>query len=336
VAKRVRVDAHVKTCLVMLKLVAELHQTGPVTVQHNVELVGKSGAPRQIDVLVRQRSGLYEHLILVECKYWDAHVSRLHVDALAAAVQDLNASRGVIFSVKGFQSGAITAARAFGIDLYKVRDLTDREWGLPGKVVDLILQVVWPSIGNIAFPGVSAVSASSERVDLAIHLAQDDRRSRTLISLNGRPAKCEGEPVETLEDLIEKAAMNAFKKFNAASFTINGGEECTRYMILPAEIAPIEPLTAILPNAKLSIPRVKFDVGVKIAQSRIHIDRAKKYVFALALENSITGGVHAASRDIDASETDVKVLGPPRANPEPAINGSYEQPHENGGAVTRI
>ena len=81
-------------------------------------------------------------------------------------------------------------------------------------------------------------------------------------------------------------------------------------------------LTAILPNAELSIPRVKFDVGVKSAQSRIHIDRAKKYVFALALENSITGGVHAASRDIDASETDVKVLGPPRANPEAAINGS--------------
>lgn len=65
------------------KLVAELRETGEVTVEHDVVLQGRSDAPRQIDFLVRDKQGLYEHLIVVECKYWNSPVERLHVDALA-------------------------------------------------------------------------------------------------------------------------------------------------------------------------------------------------------------------------------------------------------------
>ena len=50
------------------QFVARLHRTGSVTVEHNVTLTGRSGASRQIDVLVRHKEGLYEHLIVVECK----------------------------------------------------------------------------------------------------------------------------------------------------------------------------------------------------------------------------------------------------------------------------
>jgi hypothetical protein len=49
------------------KLVAELHETGEVTVEHNAILIGKSGTPRQIDVLVRHKQGLYDHLVIAEC-----------------------------------------------------------------------------------------------------------------------------------------------------------------------------------------------------------------------------------------------------------------------------
>jgi hypothetical protein len=105
-------------------------------------------APRQIDVLVRHKQGLYEHLIVVECKYWNSPVERLHVDALATTVREVGASRGVIVSTKGFQSGAITQAQHESIDLFVVRELTDEEWGLPGRVVNLFLQIIQPSIGN--------------------------------------------------------------------------------------------------------------------------------------------------------------------------------------------
>jgi hypothetical protein len=130
------------------KLVAEFHETGEVTVEHNVTLVGRSGAPRQIDVLIHHKQGLYTHLVIAECKYWNSPVERLHIDALATAVQDLGASRGVIFSTKGFQSGAITQAKQSNIDLFIVRNLTAEEWGLPGRVIDFYLHVIQTSIGN--------------------------------------------------------------------------------------------------------------------------------------------------------------------------------------------
>ena len=123
------------------KLVAELHKTGEVSVEHNVVLVGRSGAPRQIDVLIRHKRDLYEYLVIVECKYWNSAVDRIHVDALATTVLEVGASRGVIFSTKGFQSGAVTQAKHDAIDLFMVRDLTNQEWGLPGRVVDFFLQL---------------------------------------------------------------------------------------------------------------------------------------------------------------------------------------------------
>lgn len=51
------------------KSIAQLHRTGTVTVEHNAVLIGRWGASRQIDVVVRHKIGLYEHLIVVECKY---------------------------------------------------------------------------------------------------------------------------------------------------------------------------------------------------------------------------------------------------------------------------
>jgi predicted helicase len=140
------------------KLVAQLNETGSVTAEHNVTLVGRSGAPRQIDVLARHRNGLYEHLVVIECKYWKDGVSRLHVDALVNAVRELNASRGVIFSVAGFESGAITQAQNDGIDLFKIRELTDEEWGLPGRNVDFYITYMQNSFANISFPCLYTLS----------------------------------------------------------------------------------------------------------------------------------------------------------------------------------
>ena len=97
------------------KLVVALHETGDVSVEHNVTLVGKSGAARQIDVLLRHRQGLYEHLVVVECKYWNRAVKRLHVDALATTLREVGAAKGVIFSTKGFQTGAITQAGSLAV-----------------------------------------------------------------------------------------------------------------------------------------------------------------------------------------------------------------------------
>ena len=40
------------------QLVAKLHESGDVTVEHNVSLKGRSGAQRQVDVLIRHKQEL--------------------------------------------------------------------------------------------------------------------------------------------------------------------------------------------------------------------------------------------------------------------------------------
>ncbi|MGA7385981.1 MAG: restriction endonuclease [Methylocella sp.] len=151
------------------KLVATLHETGQVSVEHNVVLQGRSGAPRQLDVLIRHKQGLYEHLVVAECKYWNSAVERLQVDALATTVREVGAARGVIFSTKGFQSGAITQAKAESIDLFVVRDLSTEEWGLPGRVVDMFLQVIQPGVGNISSHGATKIGDPFNNAPIAFN-----------------------------------------------------------------------------------------------------------------------------------------------------------------------
>ena len=98
------------------------------------------------------------------------------MDALATTVREVGAARGVIFSTKGFQSGAITQAKAENIDLFVVRDLSAEEWGLPGRVVDMFLQIVQPSIGNIASPGATKIGNPFNNAPIALNF--DIRRRR--------------------------------------------------------------------------------------------------------------------------------------------------------------
>jgi Nuclease-related domain len=91
------------------KLVATLHETGEVTVEHNVVLPGRSGAPRQIDVLIRHKQGLYEHLVVAECKYWNSPVERLHVDALATTTIMMTTANSSLHGLLSLNNAAGTA-----------------------------------------------------------------------------------------------------------------------------------------------------------------------------------------------------------------------------------
>jgi len=153
------------------QFIAQLHRTGSVAVEHNATLIGRSGASRQIDVLVRHKEGLYEHLIVVECKYRKSPIKRHHVDALATTIREVGASRGVIFSTEGFQRGAIEQAEHENIGLFKLRPLEDDEWGKPGRHIDLWLHVVTISIGHSRLPAPHA-QARFQLVPSPLHWMQ--------------------------------------------------------------------------------------------------------------------------------------------------------------------
>lgn len=70
-----------------------------------------------IDILVRTKFLGQNILWIIEAKKWNHKVNKLHVLALRTIVNDIGADRGFIVSDKGFQSGAVEAAKDSNISL---------------------------------------------------------------------------------------------------------------------------------------------------------------------------------------------------------------------------
>lgn len=291
------------------RLVAALHETGDVTVEHNVQLVGKSGAPRQIDVLLKHKQGLYEHIVIVECKHWSSPIERLHVDALATTVKELGAARGVIFSTKGFQSGALTQAAHENIDLFLVRELTDEEWGLPGKVIDLFLHVNAMSLGNPQLINAFSFAGFEPKgQNLSIHIGNPQTDSNTSMQKIGDPEK-------TLEEYLSRVAYAAARSlYPSKAVTFHNGRHEGKLLLRgKVNVAPPLPIRLTINGGILMVPRIEFDVGIEINQSRITIDRSSNYFFALAVENCVRKTSVFATRKSKETTTTIESVPEPRS-----------------------
>lgn len=113
------------------KLVARIQsQLAPNSkVEHNVNLSTLNGnRTRQVDVLVTDKIGQYEFIIVIDCK---DHVKKLDVREIGTfhdLVKDVGAHRGVLVCPKGFTSGALDRAKELKIDLYSPVDTEPHKW----------------------------------------------------------------------------------------------------------------------------------------------------------------------------------------------------------------
>ncbi len=175
--------------------VAELYKgSDEVIVEHNVEEIGKSNASRQIDVRVIHKTKLHTYKTIIECKSWKHRVDRARIDVLASSMDDLNASKGVIFTTKGFQEGAVEYAKYKNIDIFIVRDLTDDEWGQPGRHILLYLQYFNAIIQNISVANAqlkATMSAPPPDFKLDIIIKKDfwDESQYLYSNIDGRKGK---------------------------------------------------------------------------------------------------------------------------------------------------
>jgi hypothetical protein len=304
------------------KLVAKLNETGEVTVEHNVTLIGQSGAPRQIDVLIKHKQGLYEHSVIAECKYWNSPVERIHVDALAITVREVHASKGVIFSTKGFQSGAITQAAHDNIELFKVRDLTTEEWGNPGRLVQFYLHVVSVSVGNLHFNNTfSHVGFEPRTNNLEIHFDDPSLDKDQIMDGQGIQEK-------TLGALIQRFAFDsAYKNYKPTLVKFDDGFNGNIRFRTNVNIKPELPINVNFNGGIICIPSFTFDVGVTISQSKIEIDRGNNYVFALAVEDCVRNKVVAAFRSNTKKLTEQVCINEHRPD-------NLGKPYHNGSLIT--
>lgn len=299
------------------QFVAELHRTGSVTVEHNVTLTGRSGAPRQIDVLVRHKEGLYEHLIVVECKYRKSPLARHHVDAMETTIREVGASRGVIFSTNGFQRGAIEQAAAAKIGLFQIRPLEDDEWGRPGRHLDLWLHLIGFSIGNLEMPGsMRAGPPLPGPLPLALDATDGGRSSITPLEIPGRPKT-------TLEELLLRTARASAEQLcRPVVLDFDGAEEGELLRKIKVRIKPDQAAEVTTMGTVLLLPEITYELGVKITQSRICIDRGSDYAFVLAVEDCISRTMTIASRGQADDHTTLTDTHNTPAGSKPYENGS--------------
>jgi hypothetical protein len=252
------------------ELVVDLHRTGSVEVQRDVKLVGKSGAERQIDVLIIHKEGLYEHRIIVECKYWKHRIKRLVVDAMAYAVHDLNASKAVFFTTKGYQRGAEIVAKHENIYLFTIRDLTDQEWGAPGRTVDFYIQYYSKSIANNKL-SLEGRDLPSQDVISGIHLG--DNRSITRIHHHLESLK-----QDTLEGLIEETSTKTIMVFSSQNNVLfNSGEERSYYLSVDEQIVFKNPATISWSGEEYELTKIAYELGIKVDQKHILVDRGSPH-----------------------------------------------------------
>src|ERR1700722_1472107 len=98
-------------------------------VRHNVkDILGLSKTYPQIDIYWHFKIAGIEHKVIIDCKNYCRKVSIKDVRNLAVVVKDISATKGVIVTTIGFQSGAIKYAESAGIDLKIVRSPKDIDW----------------------------------------------------------------------------------------------------------------------------------------------------------------------------------------------------------------
>lgn len=89
-----------------------------ISVQHNVELKGKSGNIHQIDVFWSFELAGTTYTTIVEAKDWAKRIPKEKLHSFKALLDDIPGSpKGIFVSKVGFQEGAVAYAQMHGIEL---------------------------------------------------------------------------------------------------------------------------------------------------------------------------------------------------------------------------
>jgi hypothetical protein len=287
--------------------VRDLYASDPdVKAEHNVTEIGRSGARRQIDVKITQGEGERELVTLVECKRWKEKVSRDRVDVLFASIDDLEASQGVLFTTKGYEAGAEAYAKSKDIELFIVRDLTDREWGLPGRAVWLYLHLYAARIENLQPDAelMAVVPNPPKTLGLNLKIGPGSDRDPAHI-LQAAGAGANGPNLLTL---LYEARDRVLRDLAGQIRLLDNGGEISRGFRVPVEIDLTDYPFREIPNAFgfLRLSQLKFELLVVVAQSRLDFDRGKGLNLALAVENYVTREHNRVIRR--GEDTDLEVV----------------------------
>lgn len=94
--------------------------------ERNVVIEGKSGAKHEIDVFAEKSDIVTTIRLMIECKAWDTPIEKNVVSKVHYVLNDINADKAIIVSLRGFRIGAKTASKKLGIELWGREELKNR------------------------------------------------------------------------------------------------------------------------------------------------------------------------------------------------------------------
>jgi hypothetical protein len=307
--------------------VADLYKTSDdLTVSHDVTETGKSGAKRQVDVMVIQKMKLHTIKTIIECKRWKDKVDRHIIDVMAASIKDLGANKGAIFTTKGYEEGAVQYAKSENIDIFVIRDINDDEWGQPGRHINFFMQYYNAKWDKISFGNARYFSASgkppTKHANLAVTLSKDqvypehldlytadDKKGPNLIKLIINTRNHILNLWSQSFGLLEPADGNPQQQYE-----MNIKLDCATY---PYKFFKHE-------DGYITFDSIDVVSKHTISQTKFEFDRASSSDLALVVENYITNQRNYASKSKDTGE--VKLSDPiePSTVPDEKVlkNGS--------------
>lgn len=272
------------------RFVREMYaQDADLVVEHDVTEQGRSGARRQTDVKFTHRAAGMTYTTLVECKRWKEKVTRDRIDVLASSVDDLGASKGVMFTTSGYEAGAEAYASQKGIELFVVRDLTDDEWGAPGRVVSF-----WMHYFNGHFDKLNLESqllsflAEPVLPELDLTLTREGLLDETLtllsLDLKQRGPNLLSILIEARKRVLELVSDSI------RGLLGDGKDGAERAVSVPFVIDFSRSRTRSLKVefGRLDIGKVTGDLLVTVSQSQFVHDRGQSLNLAVAVEHFMT------------------------------------------------
>lgn len=146
-----QITAHEKGLAFEQRLV-RLFKSKGYEAAHNVQMVGRSGAQHQIDLLATFTCPLHTSTVVVEAKSYQASIDKDRIMKLIQIVDDLGVDRGIIITTSHFTPAAIKTAEGHNVELWD-RDRLGKllgeveisavEAGLP-RAIDLLEKAVRP------------------------------------------------------------------------------------------------------------------------------------------------------------------------------------------------
>ena len=96
---------------------------GKIVVSQRTTMIGKSGAPHELDIYYEFLSANVKHKVAIEVKDTTRPVEKADIMEFDAKIRDIGGLIGVVVSKNGYQSGAVEYAKHWNIMLLESKDL---------------------------------------------------------------------------------------------------------------------------------------------------------------------------------------------------------------------